>query len=174
MAIQFPEWWSFLSTFRIFLCSMLMHVPIHGAFPPVRKEQVCGGSFLHLLLIPIVFSSFTIEFNGLPVDFIDCKNKKDLRFCKSWVKIGSISTSSLECQWWGASYANESGSLAISCASGEKKPELGDKNASSFIRHGLTTQKVEVLSCICSDVKKLLINLSYFPNQLKILEFGKK
>lgn len=65
---------------------------------------------------------------------------------------------------------NESGFL---CCRG-KNPEHGDESASSFIYHGLKTQKVEVLSFICLDVKKLLINLSYFPTNLKILEFGKK
>lgn len=123
MAIQFPEWWSFLSTFRIFLCSMLMHVPIHVAFPPVRKEQVFGGSFLHLLLISIVFSSFTIEFGGLPLDFIDCKNKKDLRFYKSWVKIDNIPKSSLEDHWWGASYMKFFGHFL--CCSGKKPRTWG-------------------------------------------------
>lgn len=143
-------------------------------FPPVRKEQVFGGSFLHLLLISVVFSSFIMKCNGLAVDFIDCKNKKDLRFCKSWVIKDNIHKSPMECHWWGPSYTNESYFLAISSVAGKKTPELGDESASSFIYHGLKNQKVEVLSCMCLAVKKLWINLSYFPNPLKILEFGKK
>lgn len=144
---------------------MLMHVPIHVAFCPVRKEQVFGGSFLHLLLISIVFSSFTIEFNGLPVDFIVCKNIKDLQdfanpeskqaifLNRQWNAIGEGLHTQMKVVLW-----------LFLLLQGKKTQNLGDESVSLFIYHALKTQKIEILSCICLDVKKLLFYAIFLIN----------
>lgn len=59
-------------------------------FPLREKEQAFGGSFLHLLLAFIGFSSFTMDSNGQPADLFDFENKKNLRVCKSLVKTYNI------------------------------------------------------------------------------------
>lgn len=140
-------------------------------FPSVRKEQVFGGSFLHLFLISVVFSSWNLM--ACPKILLTAKTKRIWNFANSELKYTIL----LNHPWNAIGEAPHTRTKVVLwlflLLLGKKPQNLGMR-VSSFIYHGSENQKVEVLSCRCLDVKKLLINLSYFPNQLKILEFGKK
>lgn len=152
MAIQFPEWWGFLSTVRIFLChilayasymhtcrihaGMLSYIHVYVALFPLAKEQLFGGSFLDLLLAYIAFSNFTMKSHGLPVDLADWENKRIWDFVSHKPKYTIFPNCMQKNHWWGNSLKKyKRGSLAISFVYMEKTTELRDLSASSFIYH---------------------------------------